>query len=160
MIGRFRWRQSTCELSVYLARHVCCSNFDAHPRRQSPPAAKHLTMFIRKGLYFRPSKRRVSCNVSRNINNWAVPPDWGAGIYLGEVISWLEKVTPWLYSLPSCVAHKHSQWVVARPSASFFLWPHNIAWLFQCHCKLFRYSNSKSIFRVYFYFVGAESWNN
>ena len=27
--------------------------------RQSPPAAKHLTMFIRKGSYFRPSKHRV-----------------------------------------------------------------------------------------------------
>ena len=27
--------------------------------RQSHPAAKHLTIFIRKGLYFRPSKHRV-----------------------------------------------------------------------------------------------------
>ena len=44
--GHFRRRRSTRELPVYLARHVCCSNFDAHPRRQSPPAAKHLTMFI------------------------------------------------------------------------------------------------------------------
>ena len=34
-------------------------NFDAHPQRQAPPAAEHLTMFIRKGSYFSPSKHAV-----------------------------------------------------------------------------------------------------
>ena len=60
--GRFRRRRPTRELPVYLARHVCCSNFgigEVWWMRQSYPAAKHLTIFIRNGSYFRPSKHRV-----------------------------------------------------------------------------------------------------
>ena len=65
--GCFRRRRPTCELPVYLSRHVCCSNFgigEVWWMRQSYPAAKHLTIFIRNGLYFRPSKHRVSIEPS------------------------------------------------------------------------------------------------